>query len=142
MLFSELIVPTYVLVSYLQSVECLQAESNISLKKTTVADNVDLLTIIQEFESYYNLKFGKAPKLCRKASGGDDPPNPKPIPRKSIRKSSSTTHPSTNNPDSTTITNPNSNSNSASLSQSHILPRITKHASLTNLNSSSSAGSK
>ncbi|KAJ3180457.1 Katanin p60 ATPase-containing subunit A-like 2 [Geranomyces variabilis] len=54
---------------YIESVEKLQAESNVSLQKVQVADNVDLLNILQEYESYYAIKFGKAPKLTRKAAG-------------------------------------------------------------------------
>ena len=33
--------------SYAESAEKLQAESGLSLKKQTVADNIDLLTILQ-----------------------------------------------------------------------------------------------
>ncbi|KAJ3164259.1 Katanin p60 ATPase-containing subunit A-like 2 [Geranomyces variabilis] len=54
---------------YAESVEKLQAESNVSLQKVQVADNVDLLNILQEYEGYYAIKFGKPPKLTRKAAG-------------------------------------------------------------------------
>ncbi|KAH6581163.1 hypothetical protein BASA50_003407 [Batrachochytrium salamandrivorans] len=53
------------------SVEKLQAEANISLKKITAADNIDLTHIFQEFESYYFFKFGKAAKLVRKNIDGE-----------------------------------------------------------------------
>ncbi|KAL2919960.1 Katanin p60 ATPase-containing subunit A-like 2 [Polyrhizophydium stewartii] len=61
---------------YLESVERLQAESNVSLRKVTAADNMDLLTIVQEFESYYLFKFGKPPRLVRKNASGEAPDPP------------------------------------------------------------------
>eukprot|EP00898_Chlorokybus_atmophyticus_P004617 jgi/Chlat1/5156/Chrsp33S05036 len=45
-----------------------QTEAGVSLAKTDVADNVDLLSIIQEFEEYYELKFGRKPKLVHKST--------------------------------------------------------------------------
>eukprot|EP00899_Mesostigma_viride_P023450 jgi/Mesvir1/428/Mv11310-RA.1 len=63
---------------YVDSVEKLQAESGVSLSKYDVADNIDMATIVQEFEEYHELKFGRKPKLIRKNAGGDDelPPMP------------------------------------------------------------------
>ncbi|TPX62542.1 hypothetical protein PhCBS80983_g00292 [Powellomyces hirtus] len=57
---------------YMESLEKLQTESNVSLRKVQVADNVDLVNILQEYENYYAIKFGKPPKLTRKAAAGDD----------------------------------------------------------------------
>jgi katanin p60 ATPase-containing subunit A1 len=51
---------------YLDSCEKLTIESGISLRKASVADNIDLGYILQEFETYYSLKFGKAVVLTRK----------------------------------------------------------------------------
>ncbi|KAJ3329897.1 Katanin p60 ATPase-containing subunit A-like 2 [Blyttiomyces sp. JEL0837] len=51
---------------YNETVAKLQNECNLSLKKVTAADNIDLLSIVQEFETFYNIKFGKTPKLIRK----------------------------------------------------------------------------
>lgn len=51
---------------YVNSVERLQAESNIFLNKVGAADNVDLMMILQEYETYYNIKFGKKPKFIKK----------------------------------------------------------------------------
>ncbi|ORX77716.1 AAA-domain-containing protein [Anaeromyces robustus] len=51
---------------YINSVERLQTESNIFLNKVSVADNVDLMMILQEYETYYNIKFGKKPKFIKK----------------------------------------------------------------------------
>ncbi|KAJ3305014.1 Katanin p60 ATPase-containing subunit A-like 2 [Kappamyces sp. JEL0829] len=58
---------------YTESCERLQHESGISLAKIKAADNIDLASILQEFETYYNIKFGKFPKLVRK-TGADDRP--------------------------------------------------------------------
>ena len=67
--------------SYTQSFEKLQQESGVSLKKHAVADNIDLIHILQvnihttlkstssdyqEYEDYYCFKFGKQPRLMRK----------------------------------------------------------------------------
>jgi katanin p60 ATPase-containing subunit A1 len=43
----------------------LEKEAHIDMLKAVPADNMDLLTIFQEFEAYYEIKFGKAPKLIR-----------------------------------------------------------------------------
>jgi len=51
---------------YVNSVERLQTESNIFLNKVAVADNVDLMMILQEYETYYNIKYGKKPKFIKK----------------------------------------------------------------------------
>ncbi|KAI8824761.1 katanin p60 ATPase-like protein-containing subunit A-like 2 [Chytriomyces cf. hyalinus JEL632] len=70
---------------YSDAVARLQTESNLSLKKVTTADNMDLLTILQvrtlsiafpslgvtpfecqEYETYFGIKFGKPPKLVKK----------------------------------------------------------------------------
>ena len=55
---------------YHQSVETLQKESGLLLTQFIAADNMDLLTILHEFEQYYSIKFGKSPKLFRR-TGGD-----------------------------------------------------------------------
>ncbi|KAJ3014553.1 Katanin p60 ATPase-containing subunit A-like 2 [Thoreauomyces humboldtii] len=56
---------------YTDSLEKLQTESNISLRKVHPADNVDLINILQEYENYYGIKFGKAPRLTRKATADE-----------------------------------------------------------------------
>jgi len=47
----------------------LSTESSVSLSKWAAADNVDLASVMQEFESFYELKYGRAPRLVRPASG-------------------------------------------------------------------------
>jgi katanin p60 ATPase-containing subunit A1 len=51
---------------YHDSVERLQNETNKTLSNYSAADNIDLATIVQEFEEFYRIKFGKTPKLIRK----------------------------------------------------------------------------
>lgn len=52
--------------SYVDASERLQSEGGASLSKVDVADNMNLLVILQEFEEYYEMKFGSKPKLTRK----------------------------------------------------------------------------
>jgi hypothetical protein len=51
---------------YTEAAQKLQAESGINPHEYEVADNIDLVSIIQEFESYYQIKFNRKPKLTRK----------------------------------------------------------------------------
>ena len=41
----------------------LQSEAGQSLSKYDVADNVDLVSIVHQWEDYHTFKFGKPPKL-------------------------------------------------------------------------------
>ena len=54
---------------YLNSIDALQAESGVSLKQMDAADNISLVGVLQEFEEFYEVKFGRRPKLIRKAEG-------------------------------------------------------------------------
>eukprot|EP00055_Hartaetosiga_balthica_P013897 m.73352 g.73352 ORF g.73352 m.73352 type:complete len:595 (+) comp8418_c0_seq5:101-1885(+) len=56
---------------YVDSCVALEEECGISLAKYSVADNVDLISIVQEYEAYYQIKFGKPPRLIKKSSTGD-----------------------------------------------------------------------
>lgn len=51
---------------YLDSASALARETNIDVSKFEVCDNIDLDTIVMEYESYYYVKFAKYPKLCKK----------------------------------------------------------------------------
>ena len=62
---------------YIESAQKLQSESGINPNEYEVADNIDLLGIIQEFETYYNLKFNRKPKLMRRNSSVGDKVNTK-----------------------------------------------------------------
>ncbi|XP_035246076.1 katanin p60 ATPase-containing subunit A-like 2 [Anguilla anguilla] len=44
----------------------LEQETNLGLRRFEVCDNVDLDTIIMEYESYYFIKFQKYPKLTKR----------------------------------------------------------------------------
>ena len=55
--------------SYTDSMDRLSTESSVSLSKWAAADNVDLASVMQEFESFYELKYGRAPRMVRPASG-------------------------------------------------------------------------
>jgi katanin p60 ATPase-containing subunit A1 len=52
--------------NYHASFTQLESESGINTKKHCVADNMDLATILQEYETYYTIKFGKAAKITRR----------------------------------------------------------------------------
>ena len=54
----------------LESARSLERESGVSLAKTDAADNVDLRGVLQEWEEVYESKFGRKPKMVRKA--GED----------------------------------------------------------------------
>ena len=53
----------------MESAERLQAEAGQSLSKYDVADNVDLVSIVHQWEDYHTFKFGKPPKIIRRISG-------------------------------------------------------------------------
>jgi katanin p60 ATPase-containing subunit A1 len=54
---------------YLDSARMLEKEVGQTLRKFEVCDNIDLTTVLQEYESYYFVKFKKQPKLVKKSSG-------------------------------------------------------------------------
>lgn len=56
---------------YLESAERLQSEAGISLSRFDAADNISLLVMLQEFEAYFELRFGTKPKLIRRMKGDD-----------------------------------------------------------------------
>jgi len=57
---------------YLDSVNCLESEAGVTLKKFEICDNVDLETILQEYESYFYVKFNKWPKITKRVKGDVD----------------------------------------------------------------------
>lgn len=57
---------------YVQSLALLQQESGVSLQTFAPADNMDLVTVLAEFELYYEFKFQRRPKLFRARGGGED----------------------------------------------------------------------
>ncbi|UJR23437.1 hypothetical protein I4U23_026442 [Adineta vaga] len=51
---------------YIESARQLEHETNLDVNKYDVCDNVDLSTILQEYESYFHVKFNRYPKLTKK----------------------------------------------------------------------------
>ncbi|XP_021342838.1 katanin p60 ATPase-containing subunit A-like 2 isoform X10 [Mizuhopecten yessoensis] len=58
---------------YLDSAQSLAKETNIDLSKYEVCDNIDLETILMEYESYYYVKFAKYPKITKKLTQSGHP---------------------------------------------------------------------
>uniref|UniRef100_H2XYN2 Katanin p60 ATPase-containing subunit A-like 2 n=1 Tax=Ciona intestinalis TaxID=7719 RepID=H2XYN2_CIOIN len=56
---------------YIEAAAALEKEANISLNRWQVCDNVDLDNILQEYESYYYIKFQKHPKITKKLASAD-----------------------------------------------------------------------
>ncbi|XP_045383885.1 katanin p60 ATPase-containing subunit A-like 2 isoform X2 [Lemur catta] len=53
---------------YIDTANALEHETKLGLRRFEVCDNVDLETILMEYESYYFVKFQKYPKIVKKAS--------------------------------------------------------------------------
>ncbi|XP_072038188.1 katanin p60 ATPase-containing subunit A-like 2 isoform X2 [Amphiura filiformis] len=53
---------------YTESAKALESESNLCFNKYEVCDNVDLQTVLMEYESYYFVKFQRYPKITKKLS--------------------------------------------------------------------------
>lgn len=51
---------------YVDSASHLSRETNIDIRRYEVCDNIDLETILMEYESYYFVKFAKYPKITKK----------------------------------------------------------------------------
>ncbi|XP_065146298.1 katanin p60 ATPase-containing subunit A-like 2 [Paramisgurnus dabryanus] len=51
---------------YMDAAKALEKESSVGLCRFEVCDNVDLDTVLMEYESYYFIKFQKYPKLTKK----------------------------------------------------------------------------
>ena len=61
---------------YSKSCDALAKEVGSGLEKLELADNVDLGSVIREFDSYYQLKLGRPPKLLRRRDNENKPPKP------------------------------------------------------------------
>ncbi|CCW66793.1 unnamed protein product [Phytomonas sp. Hart1] len=57
---------------YMNSLQALQQESGVSLQQNCAADNIDLLSVVNEFEQFYELKYQRRPRLFR-PQGPEDP---------------------------------------------------------------------
>jgi katanin p60 ATPase-containing subunit A1 len=56
---------------YIEAAERLQHESGGVLSKFAAADNIDLIMVLNEYETYYEMRFDKKPKLARKLEGDE-----------------------------------------------------------------------
>ena len=56
----------FLLTRYVESSQTLGRETNIDLNRYEVCDNVDLETVLMEYESYYYIKFSRYPKITKK----------------------------------------------------------------------------
>ena len=54
---------------FANTAERLQMEGGVSLSKYDVADNIDLVGILHQWEDYHTFKFGKPPKIVRRSDG-------------------------------------------------------------------------
>jgi hypothetical protein len=61
---------------YAGSVDALQSESGLLLSQYEPADNVDLVSVLQEWEDYYEMRFQRRPKVVRKLSAYSDKVDP------------------------------------------------------------------
>uniref|UniRef100_A0A8D0FXP9 Katanin p60 ATPase-containing subunit A-like 2 n=1 Tax=Strix occidentalis caurina TaxID=311401 RepID=A0A8D0FXP9_STROC len=52
---------------YVNAANALEQETKLSLRGFEVCDNIDLETILMDYESYYFVKFQKYPKITKKA---------------------------------------------------------------------------
>ncbi|XP_039400228.1 katanin p60 ATPase-containing subunit A-like 2 isoform X5 [Mauremys reevesii] len=52
---------------YADAANALEQETQLALRRFEVCDNIDLETILMEYESYYYVKFQKYPKITKKA---------------------------------------------------------------------------
>lgn len=82
---------------YVDSAQSLARETNIDLSKYEVCDNIDLETILMEYESYYYVKFSKYPKITKKLgpqSAGDRRGGSHKVATRTNSKNSASTTPS------------------------------------------------
>ncbi|CAD5121466.1 unnamed protein product [Dimorphilus gyrociliatus] len=54
---------------YLEAATSLSKETNLDMNKFEVCDNVDLETVLMEYESFHYIKFSKYPKITKKLDG-------------------------------------------------------------------------
>ena len=51
---------------YVEAARSLSKETNIDLNRYVVCDNVDLETVLMDYESFYYTKFSRYPKITKK----------------------------------------------------------------------------
>lgn len=63
---------------FFDTAQCFSSEAHLT-NQYQVCDNIDLGTIVQDFETYYYIRFQKYPKICKKIPVDEDRKN---IPKK------------------------------------------------------------
>ncbi|XP_063814702.1 katanin p60 ATPase-containing subunit A-like 2 isoform X2 [Pseudophryne corroboree] len=74
---------------YVDTANVLEAESKLNLRRLEVCDNIDLETILMEYESYYYIKFQRYPKITKKAADNDGKLHSKPRSGGKLRRTAS-----------------------------------------------------
>ena len=92
---------------YLDTVNSLETESGLSLEKYSVCDNIDLPTVLQEYESYYNVKFSRYPKIIRKSQTPEKSKQNRPIKGHLKNRGNSCSLPNINTPKADSDTSAN-----------------------------------
>ncbi|VDD76478.1 unnamed protein product [Mesocestoides corti] len=54
---------------FVNTAEVLKGETNLDFDAFVICDNIDLDTVLMEFESYHYVKFNKYPKISKKKDG-------------------------------------------------------------------------
>ncbi len=54
---------------YVQAAEALARETNLDFTSFEICDNVDLDTILMDYESFFFVKFNKYPKISKRVAG-------------------------------------------------------------------------
>ncbi|XP_041049291.1 katanin p60 ATPase-containing subunit A-like 2 isoform X3 [Carcharodon carcharias] len=57
---------------YIDTANTLEQETSLGLRRFEVCDNIDLETILMEYESYYYVKFQRYPKLTKKSADDEN----------------------------------------------------------------------
>lgn len=60
---------------FIETAKKLSGETNGLMSKLCAADNVDLMLILNEYEAYYEMRFGRKPKFVRKLQDGEINPH-------------------------------------------------------------------
>ncbi|CAF0710391.1 unnamed protein product [Brachionus calyciflorus] len=53
---------------YAETARSFERETNLDLRRYDVCDNIDLETVLQEYESYYYVRFSRYPKIIKKVT--------------------------------------------------------------------------
>jgi len=56
---------------YIETVRQIESDTNISLDRIDAADNMDMITILTEYEDFYEMRFQRKPKLTRRLANED-----------------------------------------------------------------------